>query len=134
MSDTTLEGGCLCGHIRYRANGQPNAVNHCHCEQCRVWSGAPFMVVPCTSATFEGPVGRYQSSDYAERGFCKTCGTHLFFHPLGLERYGVPIGIFDDQSDLPFDGEIYINEKPDFYSFAGERERLTGAEFEAKFR
>ncbi len=40
MSDTTLEVGCLCGHIRYRASGPPNAVNHCHYEQCSRYTGA----------------------------------------------------------------------------------------------
>ena len=44
------------------------------------------------------------------------------------------IGIFDDPSDLPFAAEIYVDEKPDFYAFEGERKCMTGAEFEAKFR
>ena len=42
MTDSTLEGGCLCGHIRYRASGPPHSVYHCHCEQCRRYTGAVF--------------------------------------------------------------------------------------------
>ena len=45
-----LEEGCLCGHIRYRASGPPYAVNHCHCEQCRRYTGAIY----ATGLTYSG--------------------------------------------------------------------------------
>ena len=126
-------GRCLCGACTFTA--EPYGTSQaCHCEQCRVWGGGPYMAVPCKTASFDGPVQRYQSSDFAERGFCKTCGTHLFFHLLGGERHGVPLGIFDDQTGLPFKAEIFIDEKPDFYAFEGARKCMTGAEFEEKFR
>ena len=44
MSDQiTLEGGCLCGALRYRIDGSPRVVSHCHCGLCRRVSGAPFV-------------------------------------------------------------------------------------------
>ena len=101
---------------------------------CRTWGGGPFLSVPCKSAEFGGTVSRYPSSEGADRGFCPTCGTHLFFHVKRADIYAVPAGLFDDASGIPFRAQIYMDEKPDTYTFADETKNLTGAEFEAKFR
>jgi len=106
----------------------------CHCSMCRTWSGGPFMATPCKPAKFNGSVAVYQSSDGIERGFCSTCGTHLFFHHKRARIHAIPIGLFEDQTGLPFRAEIYTDMKPDYYSFADETKKMTGAEFEAKFR
>ena len=45
---TTVEGGCLCGRVRYRVAGAPVRVTHCHCTLCRRSAEAPFL----TWATF----------------------------------------------------------------------------------
>lgn len=78
-----LEGGCLCGAVRYRAEGRPSAVNYCHCRMCQRGSGAPVVVW----ATF--PIAQFRwtrgtptirpSSDIAVRGFCSACGTALMW-------------------------------------------------------
>ncbi len=84
MSESTaLEGGCLCGAIRYRIEGAPRHVSHCHCEMCRRAGGAP-MVTWATvgEAAFKITRGEprwYRSSDHARRGFCGACGTPLLF-------------------------------------------------------
>jgi hypothetical protein len=77
------EGACLCGAVRYRAEGKPTNVNHCHCRMCQRSSGAPVV----TWATF--PVKQFKwtkgaptirrSSDIAVRGFCSACGTALLW-------------------------------------------------------
>lgn len=125
-------GSCLCGEVTFEAETMPT-LQACHCSMCRKWGGGAFMAVPCTSAAFEGPVSRYGSSDGAERGFCKTCGSHLFFHSVGGPVHAVPIGLFDDQSELPFRAEIFIDDKPAYYEFANPTKKMTGAEFKAKF-
>ena len=99
-------GKCLCGASRFRAEPL-GSLQACHCKMCRTWGGGPFMVVPCKDAHFEGPVGRYASSEHAERGFCATCGTHLFFLAKESGVHGIPIGLFGDQSGLPFKAEIW---------------------------
>ena len=126
-------GRCLCGAVTVTAEPMER-LQACHCHMCRTWSGGPFLSVPCKEVTFEGPVTRYASSKFAERGFCATCGTHLFFHATGPDIYGLPAGLFADQSAFPFKAEFYIDEKPDNYAFANETRTLTGAEFEARFR
>jgi hypothetical protein len=126
-------GSCLCGRVTFEAEAMPS-MQACHCSMCRRWTGGPFMSVPCKGAIFDGPVGRYASSDGCERGFCTNCGSSLFFHPAGTEIHAIPIGLFADQSGLPFRAEIYIDDKPDYYEFSNETKKMTGAEFENRFR
>ena len=134
MSDPNARkhGTCLCGSVAVTAEPVPS-MQACHCSMCRTWGGGPFLSIPCKSASFDGPVSRFASSDAADRGFCPTCGTHLFFHVKKADIYAVPAGLFDDSSDIPLRAQIYVEEKPDAYSFAEDTKNLTGAEFEAKF-
>ena len=127
---TERMGKCLCGTVTVRADAQPH-VGACHCGMCRRWGGGPAMALDCGSdAVWQGgEITRYRSSDWAERGFCTRCGTHLFYYLVPAQRYFVPTGLFEDQSGLSFESEIYIDAKPDFYDFAGERTRQTEAEF-----
>jgi len=92
------------------------------------------MSVPCKDAVFDGPVTSYASSEHADRGFCATCGTHLFYFAKGAGIHAIPIGLLDDQSGLPFRAELYVDRKPGYYSFADETKQMTGEEYEAKFR
>ena len=73
----------------------------------------------------------YASSDWAERGFCRKCGSHLFYRLTGSGRYMVPPGLLD--VDFVFDHQVFIDEKPGYYSFANETENLTGEELFAKY-
>jgi hypothetical protein len=126
-------GNCLCGKVSFSAEPMPT-MQACHCGMCRKWSGGPFMAVPCNDAVFEGPVTRYASSEGADRGFCPTCGSHLFYLAKALGVHAIPIGLFDDQTGLPFRVELYVESKPDYYAFSDDTKKMTGAEFEAKFR
>src|SRR5260370_42137837 len=38
----TIEGGCLCGAVRYRSDAEPVMQVVCHCETCRKNSGSAF--------------------------------------------------------------------------------------------
>lgn len=67
----------------------------------------------------------YRSSEWAERGFCPTCGTHLFYHLLPTDEYIVPAGLFQNES-FQLASQIFIDEKPDFYELKNETPTLTG--------
>ena len=136
MSETKRrEGKCLCGVVHIA--GQSTAeVGACHCKTCRRWSGGPFMEVNCgADVTIEGEdkVTVFDSSEWAERGFCSVCGTHLFYRLKGNGMYIVPVGLFDDDPDLTFATQVFIDEKPGYYRFAEATKDLTGAEVFAMF-
>lgn len=80
---TSFKGGCLCGHIRYVAGGEPVMTALCHCTTCRRAAGAPMMAWAMYSADavrFEGErPATYASSEGVMRGFCPRCGTQLSF-------------------------------------------------------
>ena len=75
MPDTTEgKGNCLCGKVRISAKHVSTHAGACHCGMCRKWSGGPLMAVNCgTEISFEGTenISIYDSSEWAERGFCK---------------------------------------------------------------
>ena len=132
-----LSGGCLCGAVRFTAVPDKPEMDVCHCGMCRRWSGGVFMSVPCNELDVENEnvLGRYASSDWAERLFCKDCGSSLFWRMPSDKSGHVAVAFqsFDDTSSFTFVAEIFIDEKPALYAFAGERPRLTGKEVMARF-
>jgi hypothetical protein len=79
---------------------------------------------------------RHRSSDWAERGFCATCGSNLFFRlpNQGAEAgYEMSVGAFDDQSGLRLTGEIFVDRNPGVYALAGPLTRMTEAECFARY-
>lgn len=129
-------GSCLCGGVRFTAKSMSRHVGACHCSMCRKWGGGPFMEVACgTDVDFESQehIVAYASSAWAERGFCKICGTHLFYRLRETQEYQMPVGLFDPAAGLVFDQQVFIDEKPGYYDFANETENMTGAELFAKF-
>jgi hypothetical protein len=134
--DKPLSGSCLCGAVRFSARPEKLEMDVCHCGMCRKWSGGTFMAVPCgeVKVVDEAALGVYPSSDWAERVFCRSCGSSLFWR---LRGRGGPVAVsmqsFDDLSPFTFAEEIFIDEKPSLYAFAGERPRKTGAQVVAEF-
>ena len=129
-------GQCLCGAVTYTATGIDSEVHSCHCGMCRRWSGGPGFAASVESVAFEGEenVSRYDSSPWAERGFCARCGTNLFYRLKESNHHVMWMGTFDDPSLFKVAGEIYIDEKPASYDLAGDHPRLTGAEFMASIQ
>ncbi len=136
MTTDRIEGHCLCGAVTVRATPKRLNVEACHCTMCRRWSGLAYLGVQCGSEVeIEGEehVVRYRSSEWAERGFCGVCGSNLFFHDLPKDTYGLLAGLFPDHALQPLNEEIFIDQKPDYYAFAGDTQKMTGAEVMAKF-
>ena len=129
-------GGCLCGAVRFTAIPVESEMDACHCSMCRRWSAGPFMGVSCgTSLEVADPaaLGSFVSSEHAERQFCRTCGSTLFWRMRDGSAAFVSAQAFDDPSAFPFGKEIFVDEQPANYAFAGERVRMTGAEVIAAF-
>lgn len=137
MSDLEEQSGsCLCGSVRILAQSKSMRVGACHCSMCRKWTGGPLLAVECgddVSFTGEANISTFDSSAWAVRGFCNKCGTHLFYKLKEHNVYIVPVGLFDSNDDVIFDHQIFIEEKPPFYSFANETKNMTGAEVFAQY-
>lgn len=78
----TIEGGCLCGAVRYALSEEPFDSGYCHCRMCQRASGAPAMVFASVhrdrAAIIKGEPRKRRSSDHGERWHCVECGTPLF--------------------------------------------------------
>ena len=137
MSNLNIaKGSCLCRAVRLSTTSMSKNVGACHCGMCRNWGGGPLLVVDCESdVNFSGEenIGVYQSSQWAERGFCKQCGSHLFYKLKQNNQYFIPVGLFENCEGLVFDHQVFIDEKPKYYCFANETNDLTGAELFAQF-
>ena len=139
MSQT---GSCLCGAVKFTITTPIAEAGACHCGMCRKWSGGVYMsvAVPKGGMAFEGEdnLGTFTSSPWAERVFCKLCGSSILYRvtapgPMNGEMH-VGLGTLSDVSDIPFTGELYIDLKPEAYSFAGDgRHQMTEAEVIAMF-
>ena len=129
-------GACLCGAVRIVAKAKSNSIGACHCTMCLKWGSGPLFAAECESdVQFEGAdnISIFNSSDWAERGFCRECGTHLFYRLKQEGYYAIPIGLFEGENQWMFSEQIFIDEKPLFYSFAETTKELTGAEVFAQY-
>lgn len=131
MTNKPGKGGCLCGAVRFTAASCNNHVGACHCGMCRKWGGGPWLTVDCgKEVSFEGEdaIAVYPSSDWAERGFCKHCGSHLFYRLRESRQYMMPVGLFDEIDTPVFDHQVFIDAKPGWYDFANATKNMTGEE------
>ena len=96
----------------------------CHCTQCRKSSGHYFVSsdIPRSTLTVhgEGNVTWYRSSEKVQRGFCKTCGSSLFWDPLGKDWIGVAMGAFDKPTETKLHIHVHVADKGDYYEITDE--------------
>lgn len=123
-----IKGHCLCGAVTISV---PEVCTHdvsvCHCGMCRQWGGGPLLAVECKQdIVIEGDenIAHYRSSEWAERTFCRTCGTHLYYLLLDTHTYELSAGLFPDHQKRLV-SQIYVESKPDFYDFAQKTPMLT---------
>lgn len=104
--DTIIEGGCLCGHVRYRIVGPVGPSVYCHCSMCRKSGGGPvsaWISAPKDRVSFRGGTSVvYESSPGTERRFCPKCGSQLTFSSDRYpDDYDITVGTLDDPDAHP---------------------------------
>jgi hypothetical protein len=113
----TREGGCLCGAVRFKTEGEPINVRICHCRNCQKAMGSPFFaraLFDQRALTVEGPTGSYPSSEALDRVFCTVCGTRLFgWRKIGTMA-GVALAAFDDRNAFTPTDHMWVTEKMDW--------------------
>jgi hypothetical protein len=101
-----IEGGCYCGALRYKAEGEPMFKGQCHCRECQYFSGGhPNVIVAMPTSGFKYTKGApkgFARKDLAKpvtREFCAECGTHILTRapsvPTGVI---LKVGTFDQPS------------------------------------
>lgn len=122
--------------VKFTASNLSKSVGACHCNMCRKWSSGPYMAVDCgTEVSYEGEdnLTIYDSSAWAERGFCKNCGSNIFYRLKESKQTMIAAGLFDDNSLFIFDHQVFIDKKPEFYNFENKTKNMTEAEVFAKY-
>ena len=108
------EGACLCGAVRFKAEGEPVNVRICHCRNCQKAMGSPFFaraLFPQSALTVEGDTASYASSEALDRVFCKSCGTRLFSRRRNGTVVGIALAAFDDRHAFAPTEHIWVAEK-----------------------
>lgn len=122
------EGGCLCGAVRYRVNGQLSDITCCHCSQCRRQTGHHFATTDAKRKDFvlEGAdhLVHYRASNFASRLFCKTCGSILFWDEDDAQEISILAGTLDGSTGLKIGRHIFCDDKGDYYELDANTPRF----------
>jgi len=121
-----MQGHCLCGAVSFNSQ-KAKEIGACHCGFCRRWGGGPLLAVHCgPNVKFMGEdhIAAFASSEWAERAFCRKCGTHLYYKLLATGEYFIPAGAFES-NDFEIASQIYVDKKPGYYSLANKTPMLT---------
>ena len=115
-----LEGSCLCGAVTFKVEGELPEGSACHCTKCRKHTGhyEAGVDVPRerVSIAGEGAIYWYFSSENVRRGFCRICGSSLFFDPVGRPWIGLNLGVFDGPTGTRIGLHIFVADKGDYYT------------------
>ncbi|KPK04973.1 MAG: hypothetical protein AMJ64_12510 [Betaproteobacteria bacterium SG8_39] len=122
MSPVTriLEGGCQCGHVRYRISGAPDGLVVCHCSACQRQTGSAFamslIVRKQDFALQQGTLKSFtrvaDSGNRLEGHFCPDCGVRIFHSTAAVpDKIRVRPGTLDDRSWLKPDKQIWTRSR-----------------------
>jgi hypothetical protein len=123
MSSTTVYvGGCLCGAVRYEAQGDPVSQGYCFCADCRKASGSgfiPFIIFPATSLRIRGDtrhsIAKSLRGGDAVRNHCATCAGLVFGGIIGTDsEHSIYAGSLDDPSLFHPTIALFVRDKPDW--------------------
>lgn len=129
--DRISKGGCLCGAVRYEVRGPIRDVVNCHCRMCQKIHGnfGPHSKAPKSNLAITKDTGLawYTTSDVARRGFCRECGSSLFWEPFDQDATGIIAGSLDQPTGIETIGHIFAGEKADYYEISDELPKFQGS-------
>lgn len=125
-----VTGRCLCGKVTITVEAMQAEVDICHCAMCQRWGGAFYAGVKGEAVTVTGDdaITVYRSSQWAERAFCGTCGSNLWYRFLPTGSRSFLAGLFELPPGFGIERQIFVDEKPDWYDIAQESPMLTAEE------
>ena len=127
---THYTGQCLCGAVRYEVRGPLTEPHACHCGQCRRQSGHFVVGTEAKRADFalteQRGLAWYRSSEWARRGFCRDCGSALFWDDDG-DFVGINLGSLDQPTGLTLARHIFVDDKADYYEIDDDLPKSAGS-------
>jgi hypothetical protein len=119
-SSKRLTGGCLCGTLRYEAEGEPLFAGLCFCTDCQKASGSafiPFIGVAANAVRFSGDsrpsITKAARGGDATRNFCTVCGSMVFGGERGTsDSFTIYAGSLDDPSLFEPKVAIFASRRP----------------------
>ena len=112
---TAVTGGCQCGKVRYELSVAPSGAHFCHCRMCQRASGNVFAGLTGVHKDqirwTRGEPAFYRSSTVARRGFCRDCGTPLYFGYDKGDWNCVTIGSLDRPEDVRLEVHYGVESK-----------------------
>lgn len=130
----SLHGACLCGRIRYRVEGKPDALVYCHCSQCRKAQGVAFAAnLPVPLAAFRllsgsDSLAEYRASPGKARYFCRECGSPLYSRIDGAETLRLRAGTLDPGAELVPVAHIFATSAANWHDIMDSLPRYPGRE------
>ena len=130
-----IDGQCLCGAVTIAAIVDAPTLVACHCGMCQRQNGGPYISIMTRQEGIEadGPITVFKSSDWAERAFCSTCGSTLWYGTLHDGARYLSSGLFADAAGAHLALEYFSDNCPQGYMFKGDHRRMTEAETIAAF-
>jgi hypothetical protein len=130
-----IEGGCLCGKVRYRADTDPVFVSVCHCTDCQHFTGSAFATVVgvrTRALKVSGPLKTFtklgDSGKPIHRRFCGECGCAIMDEADMLPGVAmVNAGTLDDGSWVKPQSEIYCDSAQPWVRLEGQFKRFAKA-------
>ena len=116
------KGASLCGAVRFRVEGDLNPPDACHCSQCRKSSGHFWASTDVARAALriegEDSISWYASSEQVRRGFCRQCGSSLFWDPVHRDKIAIAMGAFESPTGTKLHMHIFVADRGDYYDIA----------------
>lgn len=119
MTSEIHDATCLCGAVSVQVSGPLDKVIACHCSQCRKQSGHYWASTDVAREQMKiagaDNLSWYQSSEKVRRGFCRTCGSFLFWDVPGRANIAIAMGAFAAPTGMHIDKHIFTADKGDYY-------------------
>lgn len=112
-------GRCGCGGVEFTVKGPVTNVVWCHCSKCRRFHGGPgaYCSIPRGAISFQKreSLAWWDASRTVQRGFCRVCGSSLFFSDSNESTLSLVAGALDTPTGLKGRAHIFVSSKPDWY-------------------
>ena len=127
-----IEGGCLCGRVRYSVDAEPAFVGVCHCLDCQRFTGSAFatvVAVPTAAVKVSGKLKTFSkpgdSGKHIHRRFCPECGSGLIDEAEVLPGVAMlQVGTMDDHGWVAPQSEIYCASAQPWVKLGGDLKRF----------